>query len=387
MQPRILYVARAIPYPSRASGAAQRVAAFLDEFERRGIAVLPYTAPVSPEVQTSAAAKVWHRMPVGIRGLRRDLTRLLSAMKSARRIHRDAVSFRPTIVYERSEYFDPTGALVARLLGVPHVLELHGLLADNVRSYYRSPLEPLGALYEKRRYRRAARTIVVSGTLAEWLKNEAGVSDAAVIPSGVELPRNVAALAREAERLRSTWQISDRFVVGWIGHLMPWQAPLLSTIVRSLDQLDGVAVVIVGEGEGVDEVRVAAAKVDYPVIFAGVQTGVDADVHVCAFDVGLFVDTRSLGLPVKLFQYGSLSVPVLSSDVRSMRLFDAGRDLVSFFDLAEIADAVARVRADSDRVARAERLRAVVEQAHTWAAVVDQALEVCRTAIVQTSTP
>jgi glycosyltransferase involved in cell wall biosynthesis len=299
-------------------------------------------------------------------------------------VRREAKSFNPTIVYERAEYLDPAGALVARLLRIPHILELHGLLADNVRSYYRSPLEPLGALYERRRYRRAARTIVVSGSLAEWLSNEANVHDAVVIPSGVDPPRDVASLESDADRLRSAWQISDRFVVGWIGHLMPWQVPLLSTIVRNLARLDNVAMVIVGEGEGIDEVRTAAATVDYPVIFAGVQTGTDADAHVRTFDVGLFVDTRSLGLPVKLFQYGSLSVPVLSSDVRSMRLFDAGRDLVSVFDVADIEDAVARARADSNRAARAERLRAVVEQSHTWEAVVDQALEVCRAAVAQT---
>ena len=184
MEPRILYVARAIPYPSRVSGSAQRVAAFLDEFERRGIAVLPYTAPATPEMRASAAATAWRRLPLWIRGLRRDAAGVVSALRWARSVRREAAAFRPTVVYERAEYLDPAGALLARLLRIPHVLELHGLLADNVRSYYRSPLEPLGALYEKRRYRRAAKTIVVSGSLAEWLRDEAGVPDAVVIPSG-----------------------------------------------------------------------------------------------------------------------------------------------------------------------------------------------------------
>ncbi|MEA2750754.1 MAG: hypothetical protein QOI41_4897 [Myxococcales bacterium] len=383
MEPRILYLARTIPYPSRVSGSSHRVAAFLDEFERRGIAVLPYTGRVTPEGRASVATAAWHRLPLWVRGLRRDAAGIVSALRWARSVRREAEAFRPTIVYERAEYLDPAGALLARRLRVPHVLELHGLLADNVRAYYRSPLEPLGALYEKFRYRRAAKTIVVSGSLAEWLSTEAGVHDAAVIPSGVDLPQDVAALAREADRLRTAWEVSDRYVVGWIGHLMPWQVPLLSTIVGELDRVDGVALVIVGDGQGVDDLRAAAATVDYPVIFAGLQSGVDADAHVRAFDLGLFVDTRSLGLPVKLFQYGSLSVPVLSTDVASMRLFDAGRDLVSFFDVDDVAEAIVGARADAGRIARAERLRAVVERSHTWDAVVDQALDVCRTALLE----
>jgi len=388
LRPRIVYIARTIPYPSGTTGSGQRVAAFLDEFERRGIPVLPFTAPATPVVaQASSAAAAWRRLPLGVRGLRRDLARIVWAANWALGVRREAASFAPTVVYERAEYLDPAGAFLARLLGVPHVLELHGLLADNVRSYYRSPLEPLGEAYERRRYRRAARTIVVSDPLAEWLRDEAGVPDAAVIPSGVELPQDLAALAREADRLRSGWEIADRFVVGWIGHLMPWQAPLLTAIIRELDRLEGVALVIVGGGPGIDDLRAAAAAVDYPVVFAGAQIGVEADAHVRTFDLGLFVDSRSLGLPVKVFQYGSLSVPVLSSDVRSMRLFDSGRDLVSFFDVADIAEAVSRARSDPDLRGRAERLRAIVEMSHTWTAVVDQALDVCCAALSQVTSP
>jgi glycosyltransferase involved in cell wall biosynthesis len=376
MEPRILYLARAIPQPSRESGSAQRVAAFLEQFERRHVAVLPYTAAVAAGPGGSSAAAVWHRVPLRVRGLRRDVVTAVSAATWTRSIRGQVDAFKPTVVYERAEYLDPSGALLARRLRVPHVLELHGLLADNVRSYYRSPLESLGAAYEKRRYRRASRTVVVSDSLAAWLRDEAGVPDAAVIPSGVDLAHDGAALEREAGQLRHAWQIADRFVVGWIGHPMPWQVPLLATIVRELDRVENVALVIVGSGQGVDELRAAAASVGYPVVFAGTQTGDDADAHVRTFDLGLFVDTRSLGLPVKLFQYGALSVPVLSSDVESMRLFDAGRDLVSFFDAGDVAGAVARARADPDRIARAERLRAVVELSHTWDAVVDQALDV-----------
>ncbi|HUZ81958.1 MAG TPA: glycosyltransferase, partial [Gaiellaceae bacterium] len=161
---RLLFLVREIACsPRPTTGAERRVAAFLDQLGASRTPTLAYSASPVEQVDAGASTRaVWRRLPLGVRGLRRDLARIFGALSFVARHLRSIRRFGPSVVLERARYLDPTGALIARLLGIPHVLELHGDLAADAERYYASPLAGLGRAYERRRYRAADEVIVVS---------------------------------------------------------------------------------------------------------------------------------------------------------------------------------------------------------------------------------
>lgn len=89
---------------------------------------------------------------------------------------------------------------------------------------------------------------------------------------------------------------------------------------------------------------------------------------------------RSYDLPVKLFHYAMLGVPIVAPDTRSIRELDSGQGLLYLFGEGEAGDAIERALVDPERSARAESLQRLVTERHTWTAVVTSVLDVCRAA-------
>jgi glycosyltransferase involved in cell wall biosynthesis len=383
---RVVYIAREVPRSESATtGAERRTAEYIEELERAGVPALAFLAPggaATAEREPARGRALWRHLPEPIRGARRDLLRLAGAARFVLANLRTARRFRPTVVLERAAYLDPSGALLARLLNVPHVLELHGDLAADMQSYYHSPFERMGSAYERRRYRVAARTIVVSQGLADMLRSaNVSAERVAVVANGVTALRQ----QPDPQPVRASWNVEGRKVVGWIGHLMPWQSKDFVRLAEDLNDVNEripLALVLVAPETAAAartlEELTAAAR--YPVVAAGGLGAQDADDAVAAFDVGIIPAARPYDLPVKLFHYGLLEVPVVAPATVSTMAFDRGRELLYLFEPGRAGEAVERALSDPDRSTRTERLRQIVASEHSWSAVVEGVIAVCRTA-------
>jgi hypothetical protein len=382
---RVLVLAREIvraEHPS--TGAERRLDVFVRELEGRGIPVLVYAAGRSerPSRGTATTGAAWRHLPLPMRGLRRDMARVLGALSFVVRNTLPMRRFRPNLVLERAAYLDPSGALIARLHRIPRVVELHGDLAADARSYYSSPLAPLGVRYERRRYRRPQHVVVVSRGLADMLETT-GVpaSRISVVENGV----TPVTMAPDGDAGRRRWAIGDRRVVGWIGHLMPWQVPAFERLVSGLSGVETripLALVLVAPQTEVvvEATRRLQRAAAFPVVSAGEALGASADDAVAGFDIGVIPDARPYDLPVKLFHYGMHGVAVVAPDTRSIRALDPAGDLMYFFAPGEVARVVEEALTDPERLQRAARFRRVVLEGHTWPAVVTKLLQVCQLA-------
>lgn len=384
-QPRVLLLARGVPFPGSLSGAQRRVGAFLEEFEQRGIPTLAYVADGDgSSVPSSRTSLVRTAVPAWARGARRDLASLREAKRWAAATLDDIRAFAPTVVLERARYLDDSGARIARALDVPHVLELHGLLADDARGYYASPLAPLGRRIEAHRYRRADATIVVSEGLRRWL-TAAGVPPERVhvVPNGAERAERVG--IGEIEAVRNAWGITSGAVVGWIGHLMVWQAPSFARLARAVAAATAQAgeatlVVVAPADAGTLAVHERLAGGSTPVRFVGPAAARDAARAVAAFDVGVIPTARTYDLPVKLFQYGAAGIPTVAPAAASITALDGSDELYLFEpdDDDAFAAALASALTDPEAGARADRFRAVVERRYLWSNTVDATLALLR---------
>ena len=326
-----------------------------------------------------AARRALRRLPEPLRGAHRDASSFVLGAAWAARVVGRIRPFQPTALIERAQYLDPSGAILANRLGVPYIVELHGMLAADAKGYYRSPFEPLGSLYERVRYRHVDAVVAVSEGLRRFAV-DMGARRAVVIPNGVDLPTAVAPRAEAVAKLRRTLDLPDRRIVGWIGHLMDWQASSIEDLCEALavvGRSTPVALVVVGTMGSSATAMLDRAEI--PVRMLGQLPRDAADDVVRGFEVGFVPGGLDYALPVKLFQYAALEVPIVAPMLGSIAAFAAGREL--FFGYADgdrlgIANALREALRAEDGEDRVRELHELVMSEHSWRAVARHLLEV-----------
>jgi glycosyltransferase involved in cell wall biosynthesis len=259
-----------------------------------------------------------------------------SKLRAAHRLLRDA-----DLIYSHKFGSNIWGALFSRSTGVPLVVNEQTFSGIRTwrRTYgYRYWIAPT-----------ARRIICPTQHIADSLRTEGVPADRLlVIPNGVELdvamPR---AEAREALGLAP-----NAFVVGIVARLRPEKAHevLLRAIARVNRTGRDATVCILGDGptRARLEEEVAALDIGRSVVWAGERS--DAKQLVSAFDVGVLCSNWE-GLPVAVLETMAGGVPVVSTDVGSMRLLlgdDCGV-LVPAGDDAALAEAIGGLFDDPER--------------------------------------
>lgn len=383
---RVLFLAQQTPLPDPEippHGSGAHVASSLTGL-RRHFDVLPLGAPAAG-APVSTHARAWRRVVPGrMRGLRQDVLVARRDRVFARRALALAEQFRPDVVYERSEYFSIAGLRVAAERAIPLVLEVNGLHAADVRLYYRSLAEPVGAALERYKHRHAAAVVVEApGMRDELVARGVPTQRIAVVPNSVAPDR----VARQP-RLARAGEAS----VGWIGHVMSWHREGLLALVDAAPEVLRVApsttFVIVGGGPGMGDVRsrVAAAGLADAFDFRGVIPFAEVPAALESVDIGVVPGVFPHKFPVKLVEMGAAGLPVVAGRSPSLDALIVPGVEYEPYDVsrpADLADTLRRFVLDLDRRDRlAAALHAAVSDRFTWrttalalAGVVDRAIE------------
>lgn len=364
------------PYGSAAHTAAT-LAGLRSSFD-----VLPLTADAA-SAEPSRLRPVRSFVPSRVRGMRQDILALRASETFRARAAAKAVGFGPDVIYERSEYLVRTGTRLSSSLGVPLVLEVNGIVADDVRTIYRSLLEPVGARIELRKLARAAVVVVESPGMAD-----------AVASCGVE-PERVAIVPNSvpSTRVRSEPRVarSDRAVVAWLGHLMPWHAQALHFLIRAASGIVAeeprIRFAIFGGGPALDGLVSAAggASLEGVFDFPGVVPYEEAPARLEEADIALIPDMPPHKLPVKIVEFGAAGLPLVAPRSPSL-----DRQLEPFVeyqpfrrgDAASMQQALVTVVRDLElRNRLAAHLHTAVRERFTWDATADLLRDVVRRAV------
>jgi glycosyltransferase involved in cell wall biosynthesis len=284
-----------------------------------------------------------------------------------------AEGFRPDVVYERSEYLSVAGSRISRRLGVPQVLEVNGRLANDVRSQYRSPLEPLGWALERAKLRRADAIVTVSPGLAEILVDMGAPADRiAVVPNS--LPDARVAPVRPRASAPPT--------IGWVGHLMRWHFDAVSLLIDAapavLEQLPGTEFLIIGGGPGLEELRrralrkgvAPAFKLMGPVPYSVLPE------ELARVDIGVIPEVFEYAFPVKLVELGASGAAVIAPRSQSLdRQLEVGVEYepIPPGDQTALVETIVRLARDPDRIAAlGAALQRAVRDRFTWSATARQ---------------
>jgi glycosyltransferase involved in cell wall biosynthesis len=336
-------------------GQAVHIEELVNAFRTLGHEVIVVAPPLTEATRfggdTSFVAWVRRHLPKAVG----ELLELAYNVPTYLRLRRALRTHRPDFLYERYNLYLLAGAWLARRFKLPYVLEVNAPLFAERVAHGGLGLPRLARVIEGWTWRQAAYVLPVTAVLAAMVEHS-GVPKhrIAVIHNGIEPEKfkHYPSLPEAKRRLG----LEGSFVLGFTGFVREW-----NRLDLVIDYLGGpgreqCALVVVGDGPAVRELRGQAAKLGVAdrVRFAGVVGRGQVKDWIAAFDVALLPAVTEYASPLKLFEYLALGRAIVAPRQPNLsEVLTDGRNAVLF----EPGDAAA-LHAALDALIHAERRRA-----------------------------
>lgn len=295
----------------------------------------------------------------------------------------------PSFIYERDSLFNTGGVLLARRLGLPHLLEVNAPLRLERRHFRRLRFEWLARRCEAALHQGTSAMIAVSDGVRDYLL-ECGVPKQKihVIPNGADTERFRTDIDR-TEALEALGLPPDRLLVGHVGSLKPWHgtADLAQCLISCLERDSRLGALIVGDGPGLPALRESARAAGLAERFTFTGT-VEADrvpalVAACHTMLALYPPGPSFYFsPLKVVEAMAAGRPVVATDQGPIaEMVRHGEDglLVDPGDWKSAADAILTLTNNLDRCQSMGRNAAGrSRELFSWASVASRILDLAR---------
>lgn len=233
-------------------------------------------------------------------------------------------SARPDMLYVRHTRYSLAPMLVARLLGVPTVLEVNSVYSMlAIQQFEPISWRATSRLLERWACRSAQGIVTVSTALKEDLES-LGVpaANVTVLPNGVDgdLFRPSAV---DGSRYRERLRLQDKVVLGYSGSLRAWQG--LDLLIKALEHIDmakdKLCLLILGDGPerlGLEQMIRRTGLRD-SVTLLGNARHEDVPAFLEAIDIGVLpAERRYHACPMKVIEYMAMGRPVVAPRQRNI---------------------------------------------------------------------
>lgn len=278
-------------------------------------------------------------------------------------------TFQPDLLYERYSPFGAATGQVARARGLPHILEVNALLAEEGKKYRGQALGEACSFLEEISFRTPDMVVTVSDELREAvLAHRADPATVLTVPNGVDTVR-----FSPVGRVEQVGKPGDT-VIGFVGGLRPWHGiERLVDIFQVLAAEPGYHLLVVGDGP--ERKRLNKLAKEYPgrVTLTGNVAHDEVPSLVRAIDIAIapYPAMESFYFsPLKILEYMACGCAVVATGIGQVEeLVEHGETglLAGADDNQAFVDAIRTLRADDElrtrlSAAAASRAGAV----HDW---------------------
>jgi glycosyltransferase involved in cell wall biosynthesis len=289
---------------------------------------------------------------------------------------RKVLGGRVDFFYERYSLFNFTGVLVARLCGVPLILEVNSPFALEQSRDKDIRLVRLAAWTERWICNAATRVIVVSTPLRRMMI-EAGVAAQRieVMSNGVALERFQPRAA--SSELRRSLGLEGATVIGFVGWFRKWHGLelLLEAFHLSGMASQGAKVMLIGDGQSMADLKayVAAHNLEQHVVFTGPLPHAQVPPYLDLIDIAVQPAANEYCCPMKILEYMALEKPIVAPRQENIQELLREGEEAQFFtpgDARSMADALAALVHDPEKTARMGRQgrEAIHRRGYLWTA-------------------
>ncbi|MCC6546246.1 glycosyltransferase [Candidatus Sumerlaeota bacterium] len=298
---------------------------------------------------------------------------LLANLRARAVLRQIADRFRPDAIYERSSLYFTAGEWLEKQTGLPRILEINALLADEQRSRLHFP--SMAARYEARILRNSRATSAISECLKSMItKLKVDPGTIRLFPMAVDPARFKLSSEPNFRRRELGWP-DDVTVIGYVGsmntyHRPNWFMDLAEKMLRR-DEKSIRFIVLGGSAVKVQRHRSRLYKFveEGLVHFCGTVPQSEMVSWLSAMDVVLVPGAAPQATPTKIYETASVGRPLIAPATDPI-IELCGRDAPNLFtpnDFNSLEDRVRdflQSRTKFDEFAAA--LRQKVTTVHTW---------------------
>ncbi len=293
---------------------------------------------------------------------------------------------KPDLIYERYSPFAVAGGIIARKIGVPHVLEVNSPLAREGKQYRGQALPEAADTLELMALENAGLIITVSSELREELiRNGIQPGKVHVVPNGVD-PKM---FTPDGEIYSEGF--TEKYTLGFVGSLKPWHG--IETMVEAFKLLahdPDIHLLVVGDGPMAEQLEALYEEYPDQVLLARAVPHDEVPCYLRAMDVALapypFIQDFYFS-PLKILEYMSAGIATVASDIGQVsELLENGKTgvLVPPGDKEALTNAILKLKEDGQLRARlgAEAAKEVREK-HSWLQRSAEIINLVKTQIVK----
>ena len=244
------------------------------------------------------------------------------------------LKFKPEVIYERYNLYQPAGVLAAKLFNIPLLLEINAPLAEERAKYSGLALQGFAKKIEDFTWRGATLCLPVTDVLADYMR------EADIPESRITVIHNGVRQQFIDEMMQHDINVNKQeIVIGFTGFIHPWHGmdKALEAIAEHKEL--PLRLICVGDGNILPDLRQQAETlgISEKVEFKGLVTRDKVLDFVKEFDIALQPDVTAYASPLKMFEYmavGALIVAPKTSNIQEI-LSD---DTALFFEKGDKAD-------------------------------------------------
>lgn len=290
------------------------------------------------------------------------------------------------VIYRRKSHFN-SQYLLSKLLTIPSVIEVNGILADEIKITKRGDKFSLWIIDKLERFSLASadRYIVVTRQLYQLLCSEYKVNSdrVTVIQNGANVD-----VFKPMDIMKARNELNlepDSYYICFVGSLVEWQG--IQYAIRSLPlilkEYPNTHILIIGEGQMKQELTTLAegTGVSNRVIFTGIVPYAKVPLYINASDICIVPKTglKSGYSPLKLYEYMSCGKPVVGSRASGLEVVEESKSgiLIKSANHRELATAILRLLKDKElRRKMGDNGRRYVLHNGSWESVAKRVTEV-----------
>lgn len=302
---------------------------------------------------------------------------------------------RPEVLYLRQNSFPFFPILLCRILKIPSVVEVNGLVLDelkvnNSQSFAYRVFSYLALYSEKFNYRYCDRIVSVTSKLKKELINLYGIPEGKifVVNNGANTDL-FKPMGQERVRTELRLEKSVKYVC-FVGNLAAWQGVefLIRAAPLILEKCPDVRFLVIGDGAVKNKLLEITSKLrlSEKIIFAGRVPYENVPLYINASDVCVapFIKGRNakIGLSaLKTYEYLACGKPIVASSISGVKELielSGGGISVEPENPEELADAVVKlILNEKTRTLMGEKGRKYVVENHSWDGVARKILDIC----------
>lgn len=241
-------------------------------------------------------------------------------------LRKAVISFKPDLIYERSEYSLKSGSELAKEYGIRHIYEVNAPCVEEwVQLEGASYLSFVAHWIESRKYRYSSGLCPVSSSLAEYLVKHYQLDERRirVIPNAIN-PDHLEIMRELRDELVQKLNLnSNHIVIGFVGSILDYHGidELLLVFKKIVHKHQTLRLLIVGDGKHLSKYQdwVKVNGLNEFCTFTGKVPRNEVFTYIDLMDICLNPKHSWYGSPVKIFEYGAMGKAIIAPDSQNIR--------------------------------------------------------------------